>query len=120
MGFLARTIITAIAFWVAASIVPGIVLPGLIGTLIAAVIFGLVNAVVRPVLATLSLPLTFLTLGLFTLVINAAMFGLTALLMPGMQIHGFLPAFLGAVVVAVVSWAANKLIGDARGDAVSR
>ena len=120
MGFLTRTIITAIAFWIAASIVPGIMLPSVLGTLVAAVIFGLVNAVVRPVLTTLSLPLTLITLGLFTLVINAAMFGLTALLMPGMRIHGFLAAFGGALVVAVVSWIANRLISDGQRGVVAR
>ncbi len=114
MGFLARTIITAIAFWVAASIVPGIMLPGVLGTLVAAIVFGLVNAVVRPVLAVLSLPLTVITLGLFTLVINAAMFGLTALL-SGMRVQSFLAAFGGALVVAVVSWVANRMIGDGQG-----
>ena len=120
MGFLARTVITAIAFWIAASVVPGIMLPGILGTLIAAIIFGLVNAVVRPVLATLSLPLTVITLGLFTLVINAAMFGLTALLMPGMRINGFLAAFGGALVVALVSWVANRLISDGQSSAATR
>ena len=120
MGFLARTVITAVAFWVAASVVPGIMLPGILGTLIAAIIFGLVNAVVRPVLAALSLPLTVLTLGLFTLVVNAAMFGLTALLMPGMRVSGFLSAFLGALVVAAVSWIANRLIGDKEGGVLAR
>ena len=120
MGFLARTVITAVAFWVAANVVPGIMLPGILGTLIAAIVFGLVNAVVRPVLATLSLPLTVITLGLFTLVVNAAMFGLTALLMPGMRVSGFLSAFLGALVVAVVSWIANRLIGDKEGGALAR
>lgn len=112
MGFLLRTVITAVAFWAASRLVPGIQIPGIFGTLMAAIVFGLVNAVVRPVLATLSLPLTFITLGLFTLVVNAAMFGLTALLIPGMRVQGFVPAILGAIVVAVVSWAANKLIGD--------
>ncbi|MFT8244360.1 phage holin family protein [Roseomonas sp. BN140053] len=118
MGFLARTVITAIAFWVAAHLVSGIELPGVIGTLFAAIIFGLVNAVIRPVLSLLSLPLTILTLGLFTLVINAAMFGLTAALSPGMRVHGFGAAILGAIVVWLVSWAASRLIGD-RGSALA-
>jgi putative membrane protein len=64
--------------------------------------------VVRPVLLLLSLPLTIVTLGLFLLVVNAAMLGLTALLLPGFQVDGFGPALLGAIVVSLVSWAAGR------------
>jgi putative membrane protein len=110
MGFLARTVITAFALWAATQVGPGIhVREGLFGLLLAAVVFGLVNAFVRPVMALLSLPLTVLTLGLFLLVINAAMLGLTALLLPGFRIDGFWPALFGAIVVSVVSWAATRL-----------
>ena len=111
MGFLLRTVITAIAFWVASQVVPGIHLPGLVGTLFAAVVFGLINAVIRPVVALLSLPLTILTLGLFSLVINAAMFGLTSLFSP-LSIDGFWAAFWGAIIVALVSWFASSLVRD--------
>ncbi|MFC0410287.1 phage holin family protein [Roseomonas elaeocarpi] len=111
MGFLLRTVITALAFWVADALVDGIHLPGVVGTLFAAVVFGLVNAVVRPVIALLSLPLTLLTLGFFTLVINALMFALTAALSP-ISVDGFGAAFLGALVVTVVSWAASRVVSD--------
>ena len=111
MGFLLRTVITAIAFWVASQVVAGIHLPGLVGTLFAAVVFGLINAVIRPVVALLSLPLTILTLGLFSLVINAAMFGLTSLFSP-LSIDGFWAAFWGAIIVALVSWFASSLVRD--------
>ena len=109
MGFLARLFITAFALWAAAELVPGIHVGGLFGLLLAALVFGLVNALVRPAAVLLSLPLTVLTLGLFLLVVNAAMLGLTALLLPGFSIDGFWPAFWGAIIVSITSWAANRL-----------
>ena len=109
MGFWARTFITAFALWAATQIVPGIAVRGVVSLLLAALIFGLVNAVVRPVLVLLSLPLTIVTLGLFLLVINAAMLGLTALLLPGFHVEGFWPALFGSIVVSLVSWAATRL-----------
>ncbi len=112
MGFLIRIVVNALAFAVAAYFVPGIMIAGTGTLLLAAIIFGVVNAVVRPVIALLSLPLTILTLGLFTLVINAAMLGLTALLLPGMRVSGFWAAFWGAIIVWLVSWIASKLIAD--------
>ncbi|GGG17560.1 hypothetical protein GCM10010964_02210 [Caldovatus sediminis] len=111
MGFLARTAINALALWAATEIVPGIHVAGLGTLILAAVVFGLVNAVVRPVAVILSLPLTLLTFGLFLLVVNAAMLGLTALLLPGMRIAGFWPALFGAIVVSVVSWIAGRAVG---------
>lgn len=112
MGFLARTAITAFAFWCAAMLIGGISFSGPFNLIIAAIVFGVVNALIRPVLALLSLPLTIITLGLFTLVINAAMLGLTALLMPGMTVSGFGAAFFGALIVAIISWVASRVIGD--------
>ncbi|WP_338664873.1 phage holin family protein [Pararoseomonas sp. SCSIO 73927] len=112
MGFLIRTAITAVAFYIAANLVSGLYFPSLTNLIIAAIVFGVVNALIRPIVATLSLPLTVLTLGLFTLVINALMLALTALLMPGMRITSFGTAFLAAIIIWVVSWIANKLIGE--------
>ncbi|WP_376100031.1 phage holin family protein [Roseomonas sp. CCTCC AB2023176] len=112
MGFVARTLITAIAFLVAQALIPGIAIRGWGWLIIAAVVFGLVNAFIRPVIFLLSLPLTVLTLGLFTLVINAMMLGLTAWLIPGLEVRGFWAAFWGAVVIWIVSWIANSLVGD--------
>jgi putative membrane protein len=111
MDFLARTAITAFALWAATRLVSGIHAPDLLPLLLAAVVFGLVNALVRPVAVLLSLPLTLLTFGLFLLVVNAAMLGLTALLVPGMRLDGFWPALFGAIVVSVVSWIVNRTIG---------
>jgi len=81
--------------------------------LIAAPILGLVNAVVKPILVFLTLPLTVLTLGLFLLVVNAIAIYLVAYLTPGFSIAGFLPAVLGSIVLSVVSWLLNQFIpGD--------
>lgn len=112
MGFLARLFITAFALWVATEVVPGVEVRGLGTLLLAALVFGLVNAVVRPVAVLLSLPLTLVTLGAFLLVVNAAMLGLTAAVLPGFAVAGFWPALFGALVVAVVSWAAAGLFTD--------
>lgn len=112
MGFLARTLITAFAFWCADLLIAGISFSGPFSLVIAAIVFGIVNALIRPVLLLLSLPLTIVTLGLFVLVVNAAMLGLTALVIPGMHVSGFWAAFFGAIVVAIVSWIVNKVIAD--------
>jgi putative membrane protein len=117
MGFLARTAINAFALWVATEIVPGIEVSGVLTLVIAAVVFGVVNALVRPVAFWLSLPLTVITLGLFLFVLNAAMLGLTALLSPGFRIEGFWPAVFGAIVVAVVAWIAGRVVGGGEGAA---
>ncbi|MBO1073380.1 phage holin family protein [Roseomonas marmotae] len=120
MGFLVRTLITAVAFWVAELLISGISFTGPINLFIAAIVFGLVNALIRPVIALLSLPLTVITLGLFTLVVNALMFAITAGLMPGMRVSGFWAAFMGAIIVWLVSWAASRAIGDRSDQAATR
>lgn len=109
MGFWARLFINAFALWAATQIVPGIHVAGFFTLLLAALVFGLVNAVVRPPAFLLTLPLTVLTFGLFLLVLNAGMLALTALLLPGFSIAGFWSAVFGAIVVSVVSWAARRL-----------
>ena len=110
MGFLAHFVITAFALWAATQIVSGIAVRSMPSLLLAALIFGLVNAVVRPVLVLLSLPLTILTLGLFMLVINAAMLGLTAALSDRFTVDGFLAALLGGFLIALFSWIAELVL----------
>ena len=78
---------------------------------VAAVVLGLVNALVRPIVFFLTLPITIVTLGLFLLVLNAAMVGLVAWLVPGFQISGFWTAVGAALIVSLVSWAASSMIG---------
>ena len=110
-GFILRMLTVMLGLWLAAALVPGIEVQG-IGTLIgAALLLGLVNAVVRPLLIVLTLPVTIVTLGLFLLVINAAMLGLVAWMFDDFSIAGFWSALFGAMVVSITGWAASYFIG---------
>lgn len=93
----------AVALAVTANVVPGVHVTSLRVLAVSAVVVGLMNALVRPVLTLLSLPLTLVTLGLFYLVVNAASFGLAARLVDGFRVDGFVPALLGALCTSVVS-----------------
>ena len=111
LGFLLRLVISAFALWVASAIVPGLSIVGTPTLLAAALLLGIVNGVLRPLALLLTLPFTILTLGLFVLVINAAMLGLVAALLDGMTIAGFGSALLGSLVVSLVSAAVSWTIG---------
>ena len=113
MGFLVRLIINAAALWVAAQLVPGIVVTGLTPLLLAALVLGLINAIVRPVLVILTLPLTLVTLGLFIFVLNAFCLWLTSRLVPGFEVQTFTAAFFGALVISVISWILTAFVSDA-------
>ena len=110
-GFLLRLLIGALGLWLASSIVSGLHVAGPGTLIVAALLLGVVNALVRPLLILLTLPITVITLGLFLLVINAAMLGLVALLLPGFTITGFVPALLGSIVVSLTGWVASWFIG---------
>jgi len=110
-GFLLRMAISAFALWVASAIVPGMVISGTPTLLAAALLLGLVNAVVRPLALLLTLPFTIVTLGLFILVVNAAMLGLVAALLDGFTLSGFGSALLGSLIVSFVSAAVSWTIG---------
>lgn len=115
MRLLVRWAINAIAIWAAIQLVPGIEHTGSAASLILiALVFGLVNALVRPFLTLLTCPLIILTLGLFVLVINALMLGMTAWLVPSLTVTGFWPAFLGSIIISVVSSFISMLIKDDR------
>ena len=101
----------ALGLWLAAQLVPGISVHGAGTVLGAALLLGIVNAVIRPLLVFLTLPITVLTLGLFLLVINAAMLGLVAWMFDYFTIAGFGSAILGAVVVGATGWLASYFIG---------
>jgi putative membrane protein len=103
-GILLRGTFAAIGLWVATFFVTGLHFDKPATLLIAGLLLGLVNAFLRPLLVVLTLPITLLTLGLFLLVINAAMVGFVAWLMPGMRIDGFGPALGTAIIVSVVGW----------------
>jgi putative membrane protein len=104
MGFVLHWLVLAVALWVAAYLVPGVTVSSWPALAVGALILGFVNAIVRPVLVLLTLPITVLTLGLFYLVVNAAAFGLAAALVPGFSIASFSAAILGALVTSLVSW----------------
>lgn len=111
-GFVLRVAIVALGLWLATQILPGLYFASPGTLLAAALLLGIVNAIVRPIAVVLTLPLTLLTLGLFLLVINAAMLGLVALLLSGFQISGFWTAIGGALIVSVTGWVASGLIGN--------
>ena len=113
MGFVLRVLINAAALWVAASLIPGIALADVGSTLLAALVLGLINAIVRPVLIFLTLPITLVTLGLFIFVLNAFCLWLTSRLVPGFEVHGFFAAFFGALVISAVSWLLTAFVSDA-------
>lgn len=114
MRLLLRFLLNGLALLIAAWLIPGfdIATPG--AAIVAGIVLGLVNAIVRPVLVLLTLPFTLITLGLFIFVVNAICLALTAWLVPGFSISGFGPALLGALVVSVVSWVLNALLVDER------
>ena len=112
MRLIARFLVVAAAVWLVAAYVPGIeVQDGVSSYLLIALIFSLVNVLVKPVLKLLSFPLLLLTLGLFLIVINAAMFGLTALLTERLDVDGVGPAFIAALVISAVTWVGDNVLG---------
>ena len=110
-GFLVRILIVALGLWLASEWVPGIEVRGVWTLLGAALLLGLVNAIMRPLLILLTLPITVLTLGLFLLVINAGTLALVAWAFDDFFIAGFWPAVLGAIVVGTTGWLASWFIG---------
>lgn len=109
-AFLLQWLITALALAITAWLLPGVHVQSLLALLLAALILGLVNAVVRPLLVALTLPITVLTLGIFYLVVNAAAFALAAWLSPGFTVDGFWSALIGALVLSLVSWLVGNLV----------
>jgi putative membrane protein len=118
VAFLVRWAILAVAVWVAASLIDGIHLEGFWSTVLVALILGLLNALLRPLLFWITLPLTVLSLGLFLLVLNTAMLGLTAWIAGKFDsihfaVDGFWDAFWGALIITLVSWVIGWFV-DAR------
>ncbi|MCW2318495.1 putative membrane protein [Rhodoblastus acidophilus] len=111
IGFLLRALIVAVGLYVASRIVPGVSFASTESLLWAAVLLGLVNAVLRPVLIVLTIPITVLTFGLFLLVINGLMIELVAHVLDGFFVSGLGAAILAALVVSVVSWLVSWSVG---------
>lgn len=112
LGILLRGSINLLALVVAGSMINGITIDSLGIGIAAACILSLVNTVIRPVVIILTLPINLLTLGLFTLVVNAAMLMLVSALVPGFVIESFRSAFYGALVISLISWGANVFISN--------
>jgi len=110
MEFLLRLAISALGLWLASKVVPGIRVDSFGSLVAAALLLGIANALVKPLLILLTLPFTIITLGLFLLVINAAMLGLVAVFLRGFHVEGFWPALFGAIVVSLTSWVGHAAI----------
>lgn len=110
-GFILRGLIAALGLWLATEWVSGVNVASATTLILAGLLLGIVNAIVRPLVLILTLPLTLVTLGLFLLVVNAAMLGLVALFLPGFHISGFWAALWSALIISVVSWIGSWLIG---------
>lgn len=110
LEMLIQWVLFALALLFTAWIVPGISLAGFAAAMWAAVVIGLVNIFIRPILLILTLPINILTLGLFTFVINALMLWLVSKLVPGFSIDGFLSALLGSIIISVLSIFINRLV----------
>jgi putative membrane protein len=111
-GFLTRVLISAFGLWIADMLLAGVRFDGAGPLFLAALLLGLVNAVVRPIVIVLTLPITLLSLGLFMFVINGAMLLLVARLMPSFHLEGLGTAIVAWLIVALTSWVANAFIGN--------
>ncbi len=110
-GIVVRVLIIMLGLYVASALVPGVAIEGLGNFILAAVVLGLVNGFVRPIAFVLTLPLTIVTLGLFLLILNAAMFGLAAAFLNGLSVSGFWSALFGAIVVSITGTIASWMVG---------
>ncbi|MBW4655628.1 MAG: phage holin family protein [Kaiparowitsia implicata GSE-PSE-MK54-09C] len=121
LGYFLNPLVTALSLLIVDLVIPGVNIANFPAALIAALAIGLVNTFVKPVLALLSLPITFVTLGFFSLVVNGICFWLAALFVPGFTVSGFLAFFLGPVVLSVATTLINNYftakIGDNQLDA---
>lgn len=110
LRFVLKFGITGVALFFIARHIPGITLAGWQPLLIAMLAFGLINSIIKPIFALLTLPLTILTLGLFSFFLNIGFFALVAFLVEGFEIEGFMPALIGALLLSFASGVANKLL----------
>jgi putative membrane protein len=121
MKFIIRLLINAIALAAISYLsVAGIHAEGLKALLIGAIVLGIANAILKPILVVVSCPLEVLTLGLFTLVINAIIFYFGLKLIPGWTVPGFMAAFWGALVMSIISWILSLILGETRDEKQSK
>ncbi len=112
MHLLIRLLINALAILLIAYLVPGVAVSGFYAALIVAVVLGLINLIIRPLIILLTLPITILTLGLFTFVINALLFWFVGTVIKGFSVDGFVPAFIGALILTVIGWVGNRIASN--------
>ena len=110
-GFILRALIASLGLWAATEMLDGLAIDDAFTLILAGLLLGIVNAIVRPFALLLSLPALLFTLGLFLLVVNAAMLGLVALMLKGFHIDGFWTAVVASLIVSVVSWIGSWFIG---------
>ncbi len=111
-GFIARTFITAFGLWIADTLLPGIRFDDVVSLWLSAFLLGVVNAVVRPLVVLLTLPITFLSLGLFILVINGSMLIMVAAFISSFHIAGLGSAVIASIILGISGWLANGYIGN--------
>jgi putative membrane protein len=109
MGLLVKILVSAVAVIISAYLIPGVSVDTILTAVIVAIVLGLLNAIVKPILVILTIPVTIITLGLFLLVINVIIIYLTDYLVPGFSVTGFIPALLFSIVLAIVGWILNSI-----------
>ena len=112
LRFLIQAVVTALGLWLASEVINGVEVLSSGSLIAAAVLLGIVNALVRPILTFITFPITVITFGLFLLVVNAATIGLVAMLLGGFNVDGLLPGIGAAIITGLVSWVAGWFIGD--------
>lgn len=111
-GFLIRLSVNVLALLLVSSFLPGIEVHGLVSAIAAALLLGIFNAFLRPILVLLTLPITLVTFGLFLLVLNGLLLKLVAFFIKGFEVHGFWPAVFGAFLISVISWLLNVFVNE--------
>lgn len=112
-GLVIRWVTTAVALWLTSLIVKGIAIDGVMPLFFAAVVLGIFNAILRPLMLVITFPINLLTLGLFTFIINGAMLKLTADVVRGFSVEGFGSAVIGALLLSAISFALSLFVSDA-------
>jgi putative membrane protein len=112
MGLIIRWLVVTAAIILASYLLDGIVIRDFFSAFFAAAALGILNALFRPILIILTLPINILTLGLFTFLINALMLKMASEIIPGFEVHGFWTAIFGSLIISVISWVLNAFVND--------
>lgn len=115
LGLIMKLVVNAVTLFAVVRLVPGISIQGFENLVLSSVVLGFLNAVLRPIFSFFSLPITLLTLGLFTFVVNGIIFALASWIVPGFAVTGFGSAMLGAFAFSVISFFLNIIVRPARG-----